>query len=159
MNVNIIANYSILASGDSQNLKNEGFYYGGSLNLRYTIWKNCNLSAFGYYSSQRVMIQGKSGSYWFSSINLSQDLFKKKLTASVSVTDPFRSRMKMESSMKDPTFNSSSVSYAYRQMARFSLSWRFGQMKGEIKKAKRSIKNEDVKAGEESSSGTGSSAQ
>jgi len=159
LNVNINANYSILASNDSRNLKNEGFYYGGSLNMRYTIWKNCNLSAFGYYSSPRLMLQGNSGSYWYSTINLSQELFKKKLIASVSVMDPFRTRMKMESTMSDPTFNSSSVSYSYQRMARFSLSYHFGQLKGEIKKAKRSIKNDDVKAGEESSSGGGSSAQ
>lgn len=38
---------------------------------------------------------------------------------------------------------------------RFNISYRFGQMKGEIKKAKRGIKNEDVKSGGDSSTGSG----
>jgi hypothetical protein len=38
-------------------------------------------------------------------------------------------------------------------MLRFNLSYRFGQMKGEIKKAKRGIKNDDVKSGGSSTGG------
>jgi hypothetical protein len=66
--------------------------------------------------------------------------------------------MKYENHQSDPTFTRDMVSYSYQRMARFNLSWRFGQMKDQIKKAKRSIKNEDLKAGEESSTG-GSSTQ
>ena len=42
-------------------------------------------------------------------------------------------------------------------MFRLNLSYRFGEMKGEIKKVKRGIKNEDVKSGGDSSSGSGGS--
>lgn len=158
INLNANANYSVLESNDSRNLKNEGFAYNGSLYLRYTAWKNGNISGSGYFSSPRIMLQGQSGAYWFTSISVSQEMLKKKLTASVSVTEPFRERMKFESTFKDPTFTGKSVSYIYQRMARFNLSYRFGQMKGQIKKAKRGIKNEDVKAGEESTTGSGGSS-
>jgi hypothetical protein len=43
-------------------------------------------------------------------------------------------------------------------MLRVNLSYRFGQIKGEIKKAKRGIKNDDVKSGG-SSTGTSEGTQ
>ncbi len=153
LTVNINSSYVFLESNDSRNLKNEGLNYSIFSNLRYTIWKNGNLSVYGSYNAPRIMLQGKSGKYWFTGLNLSQEMFKKKLTASVSVMDPLRRRMKYENHQSDPTFTRDMVSYYYQRMARFNLSWRFGQMKDQIKKAKRSIKNEDLKAGEESSTG------
>jgi hypothetical protein len=38
-------------------------------------------------------------------------------------------------------------------MFRVNVGYRFGQMKGEIKKAKRGIRNEDLKSGGDNSSG------
>ena len=154
LNTNVNINYSVLESGDSRNLKNEGFNYSGSLNLRYVAWKNGTVSGYIGFYSPRIMLQGQSGSYYFSNLSLSQELFKKKLMLTASLTDPFRERMILETNLKDPSFNSKSASYMYLRMVRINLSYRFGQMKSQIKKAKRSIKNEDVKAGEESSTGT-----
>lgn len=153
LTVNISSSYIFLESNDSRHLKNEGLNYSIFSNLRYTIWKNGNLSVFGSYNSPRIMLQGKSGKFWYTGLSLSQEMLKKKLTASVSIIDPLRSRMKYENHQSDPTFTRDMVSYYYQRMARFNLSWRFGQMKDQIKKAKRSIKNEDLKAGEESSTG------
>jgi len=155
ISTNVGINYSILESNDGRSLKNEGFSYSGSMNIRYTAWKNGTISGYGGIYSPRIMLQGQSSKFWFSSINISQELFKKKLTASVSVSDPFRSKVKYESSFDDPTFHQNSVTSYSNRMLRVNLSYRFGQMKGEIKKAKRGIKNDDVKSGGSSTGGGG----
>ena len=155
ISTNVGMNYSILESNDGRALKNEGFNYSGSLNIRYTAWKNGTISGYGGIYSPRIMLQGQSSKFWFSSINISQELFKKKLTASVSVSDPFRSKVKYESSFDDPTFHQNSVTSYSNRMLRVNLSYRFGQMKGEIKKAKRGIKNDDVKSGGSTTGGGG----
>ncbi len=155
LNTNIGANYTILESNDGRNLKNEGFTYNGSLNCRYTAWKNGTISAFGGVFSPRIMLQGQSSLYYYNNFSISQEMLKKKLTASVSISDPFRQRMKYEMVYDDPTFHQEMVNYNYNRMLRVNLSYRFGQMKGEIKKAKRGIKNEDVKSGGDSTTGGG----
>lgn len=155
INTNLSINYSILESNDSRNLKNEGFNYNGSINIRYTAWKNGNISGYAGYYSPRVNLQGQSGSFWYSNINISQELFKKKLTASVSVSNPFMKRFKWESSFDDPTFHQNMVYYYYNRMLRFNLSYSFGQLTGEIKKARRGIKNEDIKEQDSSSGSSG----
>ncbi len=55
----------------------------------------------------------------------------------------------------DPTFHQEMTNYNYAQQLRFNISYRFGEMKGEIKKAKRGIKNEDLKSGGDSTSSPG----
>lgn len=157
LNTNMGVTYSILESNDSRGLKNEGFNYNGSLNGRYTAWKNGTISVNGGVFSPRIMLQGKSSYYYYNSLNISQELFKKKLTASVSVSDPFRKRAKYTTTYSDPTFAQTSTNYSYNRQIRIYLSYRFGQMKGEIKKARRGIKNEDVKSGGDSTTGAGSS--
>ncbi len=157
VNTNMGVNYSILESNDGRGLKNEGFNYNGSLNCRYTAWKNGTISVNGGAFSPRIMLQGKSSFYYYNSLSLSQELFKKKLSASLSISDPFRSRAKYTSTFDDPTFTQKSINYSYNRQVRIYLSYRFGQMKSEIKKARRGIKNEDVKSGGDSTTGSGTS--
>lgn len=159
ISTNVAIRYSILESNDGRNLKNEGFSYNGSLNMRYTLWKNGSISGYCGVYSPSIMLQGKSSMFWFTNINASQELFKKKFTASVSVSDPFRSKVKYESTINDPTFNQKSTYLYSNRMFRVNLSYRFGQIKGEIKKAKRGIKNDDVKSGENGTGGGQSTQQ
>lgn len=157
VNTNMGVTYAILESNDGRGLKNEGFNYNGSLNCRYSAWKNGTISASGGVFSPRIMLQGKSSFYYYNNLSLSQELFKKKLSASLSISDPFRSRAKYTQTYDDPTFTQKSINYSYNRQIRIYLSYRFGQMKGEIKKARRGIKNEDVKSGGDSSTGSGTS--
>lgn len=159
LSINAGTDYTILESNDGRNLRNEGFNYSGSLNIRYTAWKNGTISGYGGIYSPRIMLQGQSSNFWFTNINFSQELFDKKLTASVSISDPFRSKTKYKSSFYDNTFNQTNISSFTNRMVRINLSYRFGQMKGEIKKAKRGIKNDDVKSGGSSSGGGEGSQQ
>lgn len=157
VNTNMGVTYAILESNDGRGLKNEGFNYNGSLNCRYSAWKNGTISASGGVFSPRIMLQGKSSFYYYNNLSLSQELFKKKLSASLSISDPFRSRAKYTQTYDDPTFTQKSINYSYNRQIRIYLSYRFGQMKGEIKKARRGIKNEDVKSGGDSTTGSGTS--
>ena len=155
LNTNLSGNYAILESNDGRGLKNEGFSYNGSLSLRINAWKDGNLTAYCGLYSPRISLQGQSSSYYYTSFNFSQELLKKKLMATVSVTDPFRKRLEYSNTFSDPSFTQTSTSYNYLRQVRVSFSYRFGQMKSDIKRARRGIKNEDVKAGESTSGSTG----
>lgn len=153
LNTNMGVNYLSIESNDARNLSNSGFMYNGNLNARVVPWKNGSFSAFGGVFSSGVMLQGRSGTQYYNSVSYMQEFFDKKLTASLSVSDPFRKKMKYESTFDDPTFTQQSVNYIYNRMLRVNISYRFGQMKGEIKKARRGIKNDDLKSGGDSSGG------
>ena len=56
------------------------------------------------------------------------------------------------------TFRSWSNYRYVQQNYGMNISWRFGELKAQVKKTARSITNDDVKAGEGSSQGGGSSS-
>jgi len=148
-NTNVSLNYAVLESNNSLNLRNQGFSFTGFINARYNIWKNAFLSVNGGLYSSGIMLQGKTGSRYSSWISFSQELFKKKVRYSMSVTSPFEEKQTYSSHFEDPTFRQNSKTYYYSRMVRFSLSYNFGKLKDQIRKAKRSIKNDDLKSGGE----------
>jgi len=65
----------------------------------------------------------------------------------VSVSDPFRKKRSFKSTLEDKTFTRTSTNYSYSRMFRVYVSYQFGELKEKIKKAKRSISNDDLKSG------------
>jgi outer membrane receptor protein involved in Fe transport len=146
-------NYSKLEANTGYAISNEGFSYRGSLGGRLTLWKDGSVNTnFGVYSSS-IMLQGNSPSFFYTGIGLSQYFLKRKLMLSVSTTDPFWYRKKYTSDSKDITFESHNQ-YSYRaQNVRFSLTYNFGKMDLQVKKARRGIQNDDLKSGGSSQGG------
>jgi hypothetical protein len=100
------------------------------------------------------MLQGQSSTYSYSSVAFSQAFFDKKLRINVSVSDPFREKMVFSSTLEDDTFYRKSKSYRYNRMFRVYVSYQIGQMKEQIQKARRSIKNDDLKSGGDTGQGS-----
>lgn len=145
-------NYSKLEANTGYSITNEGFSYRGSLGGRRTLWKDGSVNAnLGVYSSS-IMLQGKSSSFYYTSLGVSQYFLKRKLMLSVSTTDPFWSRKKYTNESKDITFNSFSENSYPAQNLRFSMTYNFGKMDLQVKKARRGIRNDDVKSGSDSQS-------
>jgi outer membrane receptor protein involved in Fe transport len=140
-------NYSKLEANNSYAIMNEGFSYRGFVGGRWTLWKDGSVNTnIGLYSSS-IMLQGRSSSYYYTSFGVSQYLLKRKLMLSISTTDPFWYWKNNSNESKDMTFSSLSK-YSYRsQNLRFNLTYNFGKMDLQVKKARRGIQNDDVKNG------------
>ena len=143
-------NYSKLEAKTSYSITNEGFSYRGSLGGRATLWKDGSVNAnLGIYSSS-IMLQGKSSSFYYTSLGVSQYFLKRKMMLSVSATDPFWYRKKYTNESNDITFYSHIENSYPAQNVRLSVTYNFGKMDLQVKKARRSIKNDDLKSGGES---------
>jgi outer membrane receptor protein involved in Fe transport len=146
-------NYSKLEANAGYSITNQGFSYRGSLGGRRTLWKDGSVNAnLGIYSSS-IMLQGKSSSFYYTSLGVSQYFLKRKLMLSVSTTDPFWYRKKYTNESKDITFSSYIENSYPAQNVRLSLSYNFGKMDLQVKKARRGIKNDDIKSGSDSQAG------
>jgi outer membrane receptor protein involved in Fe transport len=147
------SNYSKLEANNGYEISNKGFSYRGSLGGRLTLWKDGSVNSnIGIYSSS-IMLQGKSSSFYYTGIGLSQYFLKRKLMLSVSTQDPFWYRKKYTNESKDITFDSH-YAYSYRaQNVRFSVTYNFGKMDLQVKKARRGIQNDDLKSGGSSQGG------
>lgn len=139
--------YSKLEANNGYAISNEGFSYNGYLGGRWTLWKDgsvrLNCGAF----SSSIMLQGKSSTYFYTSLGVSQYLLKRKLMISLNTSDPFWYKKKYTYNSKDITFFTHSVYTQLAQVVRFSMTFNFGKMDLQVKKAQRGIQNDDVKSG------------
>ena len=139
--------YVKMEANNGTSLSNKGYTYYGSFGARAVLWKDNSISINGNVSSPSIMLQGKSSVYFYNGASISQMFLNRKLTLSLSVTNPFKRFLTQSYSMID---QNSMQNYEYKyetRSARFSISYNFGKMNMEVKKARRGISNDDVKSG------------
>lgn len=136
---------------------NKGWDYNGFLGARWNAWKDGAISAnLGYYSGFRMLV-GTTAPFAFCGFSVSQSFFNKQLQVNLSVSDPFSKDRKFTMHIKNDDYRIDSYNYNPCQYVRLGVTYRFGQMKNSVKKARRSINNDDLKSGN-SGAGAGSGA-
>lgn len=139
----------------TEELKNtgwRGFVYGG---IQQTFpWElKASLNVTGV--TPRTTLQGRESSYFDYSMNVNRSFLDKRLTISVYAGNIFKKYRTYSDITKGAGFMMNS-SYRYSQQ-RFgvNISYRIGELKAGVKKAARTINNDDVKGGEGGSNGGG----
>ena len=103
-----------------------------------------------------MSLQGEGSSFHFYGIGLSRSFLKEdRLNISISASNMFKKYMAFSNETVTETFRSWSESRNPNRYVGVSVSWRFGELKTQVKKAARSINNDDVKAGGNNSGGGG----
>lgn len=153
---NISTNYLHFDRTGINALSNGGWqtyaYVGGSYNLPKDFRFNFGGSIYQY----GVGLQSeKAITNYTTYLSLSKDFLNKKLTANVSAQDPFWYKTTMTSTSKDATFWRQSKYDRIGQSFRISISYRFGELKSNIKKVQRTISNDDVSGGSGAQGGGG----
>lgn len=130
----------------------QGYLYSSA---SYRLAHQMRVNASFFYYSPGVRLQGSSNSSVNSSLSLSKDLVKDKLTFSAYVSNPFAKFRDYSSESKGANFYQiSHYQNVYRRYS-FSLNYKFGRLKGSIKKNKRGIQNNDVQGGGSGAGNTG----
>ena len=105
-------------------------------------------------------MQGEGSSYHFYGIGLSRAFLKEdRLNISINTSNIFQKYQTYSSETLTDTFRSWSESKNPTRYFGISISWRFGELKAQVKKTARSINNDDVKAGGNSTGGNTGSGQ
>lgn len=130
------------------NQRNSGFSGSLSLNIQQQLPWDLRLSLNGYGSTPRISLQGKGFSMYSYGMGLSRAFLKgKRLNVSLNASSLFHEYMTLEDKTYASTFYSWSRNKVPQRTYGFSISWRFGELKARVKKAERTINNDDVKQG------------
>ncbi|MBR1712653.1 MAG: TonB-dependent receptor [Alloprevotella sp.] len=108
-------------------------------------WK-VKMNLGGGYNWPRINLQGSSEKFFFYFASLSRSFLKEdRLTVEVNAFNIFNPRMTFHSVTESAAFRSTSDVTVHR-LGRVGLgvSWRFGSLKAVVKKAARTIENDDV---------------
>lgn len=130
------------------------FAYGGA---QQTLPKDWRLSLNFYASTPRVSLQGKGSNYGSYGVSIQKSWLKKRLNLTLSASDFLKKYITYNSTMEDNFFRADSWSKYVQQRFSLSISYRIGELKASVKKAERSISNDDVKGGGNSGGSSGNS--
>lgn len=129
------------------NLSNSGFMANGYSNVQYTLPKDYRVNAYVGGSTPYLNIQGKGSSYNYYGLSLSKGFLSDKLNVNVSSSNFFSNEQKYKNVINNPTFRTESFNTFNRSFVSLRVSYRFGEMKAQIKKAVRGITNDDSMGG------------
>jgi outer membrane receptor protein involved in Fe transport len=148
INLNSSVNYKEIISAVDETISNSGWSGNISSNIQYSFGKGFRISAYGGMFMPGIRLQGKGSPFYYSGFSMNKEFFNKKLTVSLSAQNPFWKEMKYTFETIDPSFYLKSTNFRVVRSFGINLSYRFGEMKGQIKKTQRGIRNDDIKAGE-----------
>lgn len=97
-----------------------------------------------YQSRMPHSIQGVSNAYFSTSVSVNKELFKDKLYFSGAMNNPFNKFRNNVVTTTSPDFFQIDENQKYFRYFTFSLNYKFGRLKNDIKKSRKSIKNDDV---------------
>jgi len=106
-------------------------------------------------STPRIELQSKSSAYFFHSISVSKGFLKDKLDIRAYIQNPFKQDMEWRRETRSEVYYTESVYVNRIRSFGISASYRFGEMKQQIKKTARSIKNDDSMGGGQGGQGGG----
>jgi hypothetical protein len=98
------------------------------------------------YFSPNITLQSTSSPYYYTSLSLSRSMFKKKLTFSASVSNPYLQYLNYKYKTVDASFIQMSNNQIVYRRFNIGINYKFGKLKdGSIRKSKKDIKNDDIK--------------
>lgn len=143
--VNLYGGWQYLSDGAA--LKNTGwsmFAYGGA---QQTLPKDWRISLNVYGQTPWISLQGKGDATIGYSLNINKQLLNKRLTISAFASNFFKKYMVYENTTASTGFTQNTWSRFNQQRFGVSVSFRIGELKASVKKAERTINNDDVKSG------------
>ena len=120
------------------------FAYGGA---QQTLPKDWNISCNLYAYTPSIMLQGRGSSYSNYTISIQKSWMKKRLNLTLSASNFLKKYKMFDYRTTDTYFEAANWSKNVAQRFSLTLSYRIGELKASVKKAERSISNDDVKSG------------
>lgn len=150
--MNLYGGYNELKSS-TRDLRNSGwdaFVYGGAQHtLPWELRLSLNLAG----GIPSVSLQERRSGFYDYSLGLNRSFIDKRLTVSVFAGNFFKKYQKQTNETFDTAFNMKSNYHYSRQRFGVNISYRIGELKASVKKAARTIVNDDGKDGGESGGG------
>lgn len=130
---------------ESAVLSNRGYDYNGRMNLTWTLSETLRIEGFGFYRSPTYTVQGKTPNWTMMSFGIRKELFKKRLSVGLNITEPFRENLRLERELEGTDFYT--LSNTLRPVRSFGVNvgYRFGKIDFKERTGKKKINNNDLK--------------
>jgi len=130
---------------DGQFLSNSGYDYNGRMNVTWSISKTMKVEGFSFFKSPTFTIQGKIPNWSMMSFGIKKELFIKRLSVGINITQPFSENQVFIRELEGTEF------YQYNKTLRpvrsfgLNLSYRFGKLDFKERTGRKKVNNNDLK--------------
>lgn len=135
---------------DGKDLSNRGWNMYLSGGIQQSLPKEWRISLNVFTMTPGITLQGRGTSYTSYGININKSFLKKRLTISAFASNFLKKYMEYKNTTSSADFIQKSVSKYDNQRFGISINYRLGELKASVKKAARTINNDDVKSGGDS---------
>lgn len=142
---NLFGTWSYMTDGTS--IKNKGWSLSAYGGIQQTLPKDWRISLNVYGQTPWIMLQGRGNSFFSYSMSVNKSFIDKRLTLSVFASNFFKKYMENNSRTESTGFIQDRWNRYDNQRFGISASFRIGELKASVKKAARTISNDDVKSG------------
>jgi ferric enterobactin receptor len=128
-------------------LRNDDFQYNIFLNSTYQLKNGYAFEMFGVFNSQRVTLQGRNPAFSIHNISFKKDLWKKKGSIGINLTNPFARYLKFRQDLTGSDFRQSFTNAIPIQALGVNFSYRFGktEFRNPMQPRKKGVNNQDLK--------------
>lgn len=147
LNLNLSGNLiytNLTGTVNGLNQNNSGFTGDLNLGLNYSFKNLTQLSSRINYTAPSIFLQGQRDNFPYIIFGGSRTFFKKKLSLSGSLINPFTKLRNIESNYADDNFVQSSFSESFFRQYQIRMNYRFGQLKKTSRTNRKSIQNNDA---------------
>jgi hypothetical protein len=137
-------------SSEALKLTNYGWSGMSFFGVQYVLPAKINFGLNAGGSTAEPQLQGKGYKWYFYSFSFSRSFLKDRLTVAADFSNPFTAHQKFKQTTSSSNFISTMSTHYPSRYINFSVSYRLGDLKATVKKAERSIQNDDVKGGDAS---------
>lgn len=134
-------------TGKSVAVSNSGFVIGGRIMTQIQLPKGWGIQGFGGMRGNQVQLQGTQGSFYMYSLGVKKDFNNKKGSIGIA-GENFFGGVQVNSEFNSAQFTQLSSMHLMNQGIKLTFSYKIGKMTFTAPKKTKSIKNDDVKAGE-----------
>lgn len=131
----------------AKGMENDGIVHNCYLGIRWNAWKNGSIRANAGCGSQSISLQNSGMFYYWTGFSINQSFLKNKLNVNLSISDPFEKWKTFRQEYTDPTYRMKQTYQMRNFQVYLGVSYTFGKMNSYVKKARRSITNDDVTGG------------
>jgi outer membrane receptor protein involved in Fe transport len=130
---------------ENQDLSNSGFDYNGRMNITWTIAETLKAEGFGFFRSPTYTVQGKTPNWSMLSFGIKKELFDKRLSLGINISQPFSENQEFVRELEGDDF------YQYTRTLRpvrsfgISAGYRFGKLDFNDRNGRKKEKDSDLK--------------
>lgn len=133
-----------MANSSSLIVKQSGVVGEVSAGVNYSLKDNFQVNSRFSYTSPRIFLQGRTTSYPILILGGSKQLFDKRLSLGISVTNPFTKYQYIDNIFSGTDFQQESRTQVYNRSFSIQAAFKFGKIKGNIRTNSKGIDNNDT---------------